>query len=257
MDKELQKHVVRVVEKFDTPEGDGVIVGRALPHRDVPLAEVDPFLLWDEARMEPGGPSFPRHPHRGFEILTYPLSGDIHHADSMGNQATVAAGGLMRITAGKGIWHEEGGGSQEAKTLWGIQFWVNLPLDEKKREPDLQTAEEKDLPVTHEPGARIKTLVGEGSPVKIVTPMVYLDVALEAGARFEKEFAGDFRGFAYVLEGAGTFGPEDDDAARGNLVVLGEGTSVFAAAGDEGLRFMLALGRPLRQPIRWRGPYVD
>ena len=252
------RRVVRVVHKHDTMEGAGVIVGRALPHQEVPPEEVDPFLLWDEAEIDPDGPAFPRHPHRGFEILTYPLRGWINHTDSMGNEARVQAGGIMRITAGKGIWHEEGFGEKDHQPIRGIQFWVNLPLAEKQRAPSLQVAVETDLPITDQDGVRLKVLVGPGSPIRLVTPMHYLDVTVQPGAAFAWEAPAAYQGFAYILDGVGRFGPEATRGQKGDLVVWGEGErAVVTAEGKFPARFLLALGRPHRQPMRWHGSYVD
>ncbi len=258
MQTRTDRKVVRVVHKVETMEGAGVVVGRALPNRDVPHEEVDPFLLWDEAEIDPDGPAFPRHPHRGFEILTYPLRGWINHVDSLGNEARVQAGGIMHITAGKGIWHEEGFGEKNHQPIRGIQFWVNLPLAEKQREPSLQVAGETDLPVTDQDGVRLKVLVGPGSPIQLVTPVHYLDVTVQPGAAFSWPAPPDFQGFAYVLDGVGLFGPEATRGLKGDLVVWGEGERVTAVAGEEmPTRFMLALGRPHRQPVSWHGSYVD
>lgn len=258
MQTTTERRVVRVVHKVDTMEGAGVIVGRALPHQGVPPEEVDPFLLWDEAEIDPDGPAFPRHPHRGFEILTYPLRGWINHVDSMGNEARVEAGGIMRITAGKGIWHEEGFGEKNHQPIRGIQFWVNLPLPEKKREPSLQVASETDLPVADEDGVRVKVLVGPGSPIQLVTPVIYLDVIVQPGAAFVWEAPADFQGFAYVLDGVGRFGADATQSMKGDLIIWGEGERAVATAERETpARFLLALGRPHRQPVKWHGSYVD
>src|SRR6266508_6742247 len=93
-------------------EGAGVPVTRVLPSREATYGLVDPWLLLDEFKMESfgGGESFPPHPHRGFEIVTYMIKGASHHTDSEGNSGEVQSGGLQRITAGRGMWHGEGGG---------------------------------------------------------------------------------------------------------------------------------------------------
>src|SRR5581483_10902540 len=122
---------------YETVEGGGVVISRALPHNRVSLEDVDPFLLLDEAQIDPKGPGFPEHPHRGFEIITSILSGWAAHKDNLGNEGRIQAGGVMRLTAGSGIWHgEEAGG--EGSRAHGLQFWVNLPLAEKKRKPEFQ-----------------------------------------------------------------------------------------------------------------------
>src|SRR6185369_5891219 len=177
------RKIKKVVQAFDAVEGGGVIISRALPNRQVALEEVDPFLLLDEARIDPKGPGFPEHPHRGFEIITYLLEGWGSHKDNFGNEGRVEAGGLMKLTAGKGMWHGEaaGGKKGDGTIAHGLQFWVNLPLAEKKREPEfqlLQSAEIKELKLA---GSTTRILAGPGSAVRIVTPIHYLDVTLQPG----------------------------------------------------------------------------
>jgi redox-sensitive bicupin YhaK (pirin superfamily) len=81
---------------------------------------------------------FPMHPHRDMEIITYMLSGELAHKDSMGNGAGITAGEVQRMTAGRGILHSEfnPSGSEPARLL---QIWVTprqrglTPAYEQKR----------------------------------------------------------------------------------------------------------------------------
>ena len=47
-----------------------------------------------------------------------------------------------------------------------------------------------------------------------------------------------------------------DKVGNRSLVVFGAGDEIVAQAGDEGVRFLLVSGRPLREPIAWHGPIV-
>ena len=49
-----------------------------------------------------GGGGFGMHPHRDMEILTWVVDGSIAHRDSTGTERTLAAGGLQRMSAGRG-----------------------------------------------------------------------------------------------------------------------------------------------------------
>ena len=66
---------------------------------------------------------FPMHPHRDMEILTYVLSGELEHKDSMGNEGIVKAGGVQYMSAGTGVRHSEMNPSPSA-TLHLVQMWV-------------------------------------------------------------------------------------------------------------------------------------
>jgi len=50
---------------------------------------------------------FPDHPHRGFETVTYMISGEIYHEDFKGTSGVIGPGGVQWMTAGKGIVHAE------------------------------------------------------------------------------------------------------------------------------------------------------
>jgi len=75
---------------------------------------------------------FGKHPHRDMEIITYILSGQLAHQDSMGNGRTIAAGEFQYMAAGSGVQHSEQNPSgTEAVHL--LQVWI-MP-DEKGVKP--------------------------------------------------------------------------------------------------------------------------
>jgi redox-sensitive bicupin YhaK (pirin superfamily) len=255
------RKILAVGVKKDVMEGAGVLVGRALPQGRLGLEPLDPFLMLDHFKGSSDGPGFPEHPHRGFEILTYIRQGSAAHKDNFGNEGQVRAGGLMRITAGKGMWHGEGmGEGKEPEIIEGLQFWVNLPKAKKKIDPSFQMAEEKELPHQSQDGGKVdvKVLVGPGSPVKILTPIVYLEVHVQPGGSFHWDIPAEQQGFAYVLEGSGDFGSDGAMAAEGQVAVFGQGSGLSVKnTGKEPLVFMMAAGSPHREPVIWNGPFVD
>ncbi len=70
-----------------------------------------------------GGSGFPEHPHRDMEIVTYVLSGELSHRDSIGNQGTVGPGGVQFMSAGTGVTHAEFN-ENPGETLHLVQMWV-------------------------------------------------------------------------------------------------------------------------------------
>jgi len=79
--------VAGVVNSIETLEGGGFLVRRPFPK--AAFSEFDPFLLLDEMgpmEVAPGeAKGAPDHPHRGFETVTYLLSGEMEHKDSRGH----------------------------------------------------------------------------------------------------------------------------------------------------------------------------
>ena len=70
-----------------------------------------------------GGAGFPTHPHRDMEIVTYVLSGELVHRDSMGNEGVVGPGGVQFMSAGSGVRHSEYNNQKDAP-LHFVQMWV-------------------------------------------------------------------------------------------------------------------------------------
>lgn len=76
-----------------------------------------------------GGTGFGMHAHRDMEIVTYILSGQLRHQDSMGNTSTIGPGDVQRMTAGSGVRHSEFNAStSEAVHLF--QIWI-LPAESR------------------------------------------------------------------------------------------------------------------------------
>ncbi len=72
--------------------------------------------------IEPGG-GFPTHPHRGAEIFTYVMEGELEHSDSMGNGSIITAGNLQYMSAGSGVRHSEFNPSKTDRTEL-YQVWM-------------------------------------------------------------------------------------------------------------------------------------
>ncbi len=237
---------MKKITALTVPEGDGVVVKRLMPVHG--LMNFDPFVLCDHFDINSGG--FPDHPHRGFEAITYMFDGGMQHADNLGNRSTVTGGGLQRFTAGRGLVHSE----IPAGHANGIQLWINLPKKLKQTEPAYQQVDAADIPEDKQGGVLVRAVVGEGSPTKLHTPVLYLDVSLDKGSLYQRQIPEGMRGFVYIIEGEVKLNAELFDTAHAALFDKHE-TLSFMARTDS--RLILCFGKPHGEPIIQRGPYVD
>lgn len=169
----------------------GFSVSRMLPHRQV--RSVGPFIFLDHmgpADFPPGqGIDVRPHPHIGLATITYLFEGEIMHRDSLGCVQAIRPGAINLMIAGRGIVHSERTSAERkasGQRLNGLQMWLALPVEKEEMEPEFHHYPEDSIPSFAGTGYRGRVLVGEAfgieSPVKQLSPTLYLEAALERGA---------------------------------------------------------------------------
>jgi redox-sensitive bicupin YhaK (pirin superfamily) len=243
----------------------------SLPSRNIPYSTVDPYILVHEATIvvTPEMAELDTtHPHRGFDNLWYAVTGSSSTGHSTGpggaiERARLEEGSLLFIRTGRGIVHAEGIGQDELKEgkvgteMRGVLFWVNLARKDKGADPFARLLQPYDVPVREEGDATVRVLVGDGSPIKLGTPGLILDVELPKGGAFTTPVPSDFNGFVHVLEGEASFGANRRRAGRSQIAVLGPGSALTVEQAEPGTRFMLMAGKPYGETPIYNGPYVD
>jgi redox-sensitive bicupin YhaK (pirin superfamily) len=248
----------------------GIPVLEAIPSRRAPYDLTDPFILVHEGRFRPSemAGKDTRHPHRGFDNLWYVLQGSASTGHTTGpggsvERARLSEGSLLWLRTGRGAWHAEAIGADEVDEgrgdteFRGVLFWVNLARKDKQAEPRAQVLHPEQIPVRQEGDAIVRVLVGEGSPLRLGTPALILDVELPEGGQMTMPVPPEFQGFAYLLDGEASFGANKRQARPPQLVLLGSGEELTVTRAVPGTRFMLMVGKPYGEAPVFNGPFVD
>lgn len=253
--------IKKVVTGLNTEDGAGVKLVRVFGHNDT--KNFDPFLMldaFDSVNPTDYIKGFPWHPHRGIETITYLITGEIDHGDSLGNSGRILSGGCQWMTAGSGLIHQEM--PQPSEHLLGVQLWLNLSAKNKMTKPKYRDIKVSDIPILTEDDCLIHIISGvyknkTGALVSDYVPALFLDVEIKAGGKWSLETTNNQTVFIYIIKGESCFGPDDIEfITEKHAVLFNEGLEIFVAAGTADLRFLLVVGEPLKEPIAWGGPIV-
>jgi hypothetical protein len=259
-----------LVEDAESIRIMGFPVLEALPSRGTSYEQVDPFILVHESRIRLSDMNDvdTKHPHRGFDNLWYVIEGSVSTGHSTGpggamERARLSEGALLALRTGRGAWHAEAIGADEVEEgqadseFRGVLFWVNLARKDKQAEPSAQVLQPDQIPVHKEGDATVRVLVGEGSPLRLGTPALILDIELPTGGEVTTPVPPEFQALAYVLEGEAAFGANRRRAKPPQLVLLGRGEEFTVADASPGTRYLLMAGHPYGEVPVFNGPFVD
>lgn len=213
------------------------------PHEGPRVPHIGPLFYWAWATAKGYG-KIGLHPHKGFEIMSYALTGEIGHYDTLGNKSRVKAGGAQVMQTGSGVSHEE-------ETLGDhtdfFQIWF---------EPDLNTAVQKtptyreissdDFPSEQKEGVLIKSIIGKGTPVTLATQANMQDVTIEPNFKHQRTLVAGQTLAIVAISGKG----RGVDEASGQKIYLQEKYFAVIHANEEGIFSLKAEGdTPLRLAI--------
>ena len=256
------RSVEQIIAGQATSDGDGVKLTRVLTQ---PLQyRLDPFLMLDAFGTDDpqdyiGG--FPDHPHRGFETITYMLTGRMRHHDSAGNSGLLQNGGVQWMTAGRGVIHSELP-EQEQGRMEGFQLWLNLTAKDKMSAPWYRDIQREAIPEFTTPqGAKVRVIAGashgiKGAMQRAVTAPLYLDLHLADGAEFSQAMAASMNAFVYVYRGELQIGEKAVPQQRMAILRNEPDSDGITLRANGASRALLIAGQPLHEPIVQYGPFV-
>ena len=252
-------------QAVNAPIGD-LITYRALPNQVI--KQIDPFLFLnhhgyqvypENNRGLPFGP----HPHRGFETVTFILSGDLAHKDNSGASSIIEAGGVQWMTAGRGLIHAEVSSADFMKhggQLEILQLWVNLPARYKMVEPVYQGKQKNEIPIIDlEEGEVQLTAVsgkwnGTEGAFKPLVDIALATVFIKKGAVYKTAIAADHNIFFYVVKGAVKVNGQM--AVMRELVEFALEGKLLQVEAQEDSLILLGHAKPFEEPILAHGPFV-
>lgn len=190
--------------------GGGFLVRRLLPA--AAQRSVGPFIFFDHfgpSLETPGVQHDVRpHPHIGLATVSYLFEGAMLHRDSIGSVQLIEPGAINWMTAGRGVVHSERRPEalrEQTYVNHGLQLWVALPREFEEVEASFEHIPAAAIPQAQVGGAMVRVLVGEAfgarSPVRTLSPTLYLDVQLPAGAVLDLPVLAPQQAL-YVVQGA-------------------------------------------------------
>jgi len=247
-----------VIEARQASIGPGMDVRRILPFRLRRM--VGPFVFMDHAgpveiqpQLAPAMDVLP-HPHIGLSTVSYLFGGQVTHRDSLGVEQVIRPGEVNWMTAGRGIAHSErfedpaalAGGQLEM-----IQTWVALPEKDEEAAPAFDNYKPEQLPIFTDTGVWMRLIAGDAfglrNNVKTHSPLFYLHVVLEPGARFGLPREHSERSI-YIAKGS--IEVTGRTYSAGQMLVFTKGVDPVILAKDA-CTLMILGGEPLGERFIW------
>jgi redox-sensitive bicupin YhaK (pirin superfamily) len=185
----------------------------------------------NEDYIEPAQ-GFPKHGHRDMEIITYVISGELSHRDSMGNGETILPNEVQRMTAGTGVLHSEYSSPTEKTHL--LQIWI-LP-EKQNLTPGY---EQKSVPAEEKQG-KLKLVAsrgGDGGSVHVNQDVKLYASILKNGEEVSLDLATDRHAWVQLITGTLELGGET--LRTGDGAAISDETILKLQAFEDNTEFLL------------------
>jgi len=205
-----------------------------------PLQRLSGMLTAHMTRIAPQN-GFTWHPHRGLEIYTWVLEGELYHEDTTGGKGVIQAGELQRMFAGDYIEHQELNRTDQPARV--IQIWYIADRQHRGLEPHYQQVSRDALPKRTIGDATVYGLIGADSPMDQHITGRLTATTIQAGGTTQVEAPQEDEDlFLYVTDGSGQTSYAGHADALGQYdVILGRadmGTNTISAVADTTLHYL-------------------
>lgn len=213
------------------------------PHEPSGAGRIGPLFYWAWATAKGSG-KIGLHPHRGFEIMSYVLEGEIGHHDTLGTISRVKTGGAQVMQTGSGVSHAEETLGEHTEFF---QIWFEPDLQEAvKRAPTYREFHREDFPIEIKEGVTTKSVIGDGGPVSLVAPVTMQEVSILEGRQLVRVLQKGNCLAALVITGEGSWASKE---TKKPLSVQPGDLAIIEAAMDSELVLRAEGTNPLRTAI--------
>jgi quercetin 2,3-dioxygenase len=175
---------------------------------------------------------FPKHGHRDMEIITYIISGELSHRDSMGNGETLRPHEIQRMTAGTGVLHSEYSSPTDKTHL--LQIWI---LPEKQR---LAAGYEQKRFGPEEKRGKLRLIASRGGhdgSIHINQDVKLYASILQGGELVRHDLADERHAWIQVI--SGSLDVNGTSLRAGDGAAVSDETHLSIAAGNDLTEFLL------------------
>ena len=204
------------------------------------LQRLSEMLTAHMTRIAPRN-GFTWHPHRGLEIFTWVLEGELYHEDITGGKGILKAGDLQRMFSGDYIEHQELNMSDNPARV--IQIWYIADPQYRHLQPHYQQLSNHQLPKRKVGDADVFSLIGEDSPMEhhmqgrlTATQLRQTGTTIVENPQYGEDL------FLYVTDGTGEVTYKEETYTLGQydvLLIRSDADEVdITASLDDGLDYM-------------------
>jgi redox-sensitive bicupin YhaK (pirin superfamily) len=187
------------------------------------------------------------HPHMGLQTVTWLLSGELLHRDSLGSEQPIKPGQLNLMTAGRGVSHAEEEARGYRGEVQGIQLWVAQPSSTRHGDPAFE--HHGSLPAADLKGGTATVLIGTfadvSSPARRDSDHLGVDLDLHGPSLVPLNPAYEYG----VIVLVGALEVEGRTVTPGHLAYLGTGRAECAFDVREPTRALLLGGLSFEEQV--------